>query len=311
MAWVVATVSDTFLLFGSTGFKFFAEVSSSGVVFGTPDNTGNWLMASAPGITVGRCTHLAFTWSRSSSTKAIYIDGAERARLVSNPSQVSAISTDAGTFVVGGRPFNTFLTGVVDEVKVFSRALTAQEIQSARTANQPTNGLWGHWTFDNSDTADSSGNGRTGIIYYYATNSSSGVDTIIPGSFVDNVCYTRTAVTSTTSASAGSVTSSSSVAISSSSTVASTANSAASSGTTTAIVGSSTSSSAPSSLNSSGTQLSTGEQQVTTSFIQSGSGPSSSTTTVLCTTENCEADAANSISVSVFLFFSVCLLLCF
>lgn len=86
-------------------------------------------------------------------------------------SQVAALSTGAtvttrvGIFASGAFPFN----GIIDDVRVYNRDLSAAEFLAmfVNATPAPTNGLVGHWKFDEGSgttAADSSGNGNNGTL---------------------------------------------------------------------------------------------------------------------------------------------------
>ncbi len=75
--------------------------------------------------------HLAFTWSNSGKVIRIYIDG----QLKASRTLTGALPTIADTLLqIGGDGFGSYLDAVVDELCIFGRALTSQEI-TARISN--------------------------------------------------------------------------------------------------------------------------------------------------------------------------------
>lgn len=110
-----------------------------------PDNPNNWQLCVANGqamlnldsndgsgvggnttLSTGTWHHIAATWD--GATVRIYVDGV----LDNTPTALSApINTDTRPVYLGGRTGNTDVTnGVVDDVRFYERALTAEEIAS-------------------------------------------------------------------------------------------------------------------------------------------------------------------------------------
>ena len=75
-----------------------------------------------PSLTLGRWTHVAAV--SAGSIVALYVDG------VKFDEQQQTIATLAGDFFIGGIPGDAIrkLDGAVDEVTLYDRALTAQEV---------------------------------------------------------------------------------------------------------------------------------------------------------------------------------------
>jgi concanavalin A-like lectin/glucanase superfamily protein len=78
---------------------------------------------------LGTWTHLAQTWD--GSTLKLYVDGAE----VSSRPTTGALLTGTGQLRIGGSSTaGQFFSGLVDEVRVFSRVRTAAEIAADMNA---------------------------------------------------------------------------------------------------------------------------------------------------------------------------------
>jgi hypothetical protein len=144
------------------------------------DNLNNWQTStyandlSGPPAVKGRWTHVVGVGS--GTTLRLYIDGQQyaSAEVTNAPVTTRArIGTD-----MGASP-NLFFDGLLDDVRIYTRALSADEIKRlykiGATAkvnvslNGPTNGLIGHWTFDGKDMAgvkayDRSGQGKNGTL---------------------------------------------------------------------------------------------------------------------------------------------------
>ncbi len=76
-------------------------------------------------LTVNSWTHLATTFD--GATVRLYVNGA----LVTSQAQASTLSVTTGTLQIGGDGYpGEFFAGLIDEVRVYSRALSAAEIQT-------------------------------------------------------------------------------------------------------------------------------------------------------------------------------------
>jgi hypothetical protein len=136
-AWVYPTVAltgwtavvdkdiDRYYLMGSSDI----DVPAIGGTFGT---TNVNLRGVAP-LAVNTWTHLAATYDRTHIR--LYVDGVE----VASIAQTAAISTSTAVLTIGADFYGEYFTGLIDEVRVYDRALTASEIQtdSARPIEQP------------------------------------------------------------------------------------------------------------------------------------------------------------------------------
>jgi uncharacterized protein (TIGR02145 family) len=132
-------------------------------------------------ISIGQWTHCAVV--SNGSTLTFYVNGdAVGAPIAGNPGSVT------GGWDIGGWSGHT-VNGKLDEVRIYDRALTANEVKSLYIAGVPgkvnvtpqgvTNGLVGHWTFDGKDmnwnantVRDASGNNNTGNLVNMSTSTS-------------------------------------------------------------------------------------------------------------------------------------------
>ncbi len=103
-------------------------------------------------------THVAATYN--GSLMRVYINGF----LDSSLPWTSGLSSNTNPLTIGSKnpPYlGYFFNGTIDEVRIYDRALSQQEIQNDMRA------LVGYWKFDEcsgNTTADSSGNGNTGAL---------------------------------------------------------------------------------------------------------------------------------------------------
>jgi len=156
-------VNDSFMLIASSSEKF--ACTSHGDV-------GNTAWESATTITIGKWYHVACTIDRNlnSSQVKLYVNG------VLDGVRQSADSANTANFgnktlYTGARAGNVmFANAVIDDVRIYSRALSANEVYSLykygsakvtanaqAVANQGgVSGLVGHWTFNGGDTISGS-----------------------------------------------------------------------------------------------------------------------------------------------------------
>jgi type II secretory pathway pseudopilin PulG len=108
----------------------------------------------------GRWYHVAGAWD--GDTVRIYVDGV----LDNNPpdTRTGTIWIDTRPLYLGGRPGEDYFDGIIDNVRIYNRALDPCEIAELAGTRA---GLVGYWKFDEtngSTAADSSGNGIDAIV---------------------------------------------------------------------------------------------------------------------------------------------------
>ncbi|MHA1423317.1 MAG: LamG-like jellyroll fold domain-containing protein [Candidatus Thorarchaeota archaeon] len=117
--------------------------------------------------TTGTWHHIAGTYD--GSTIRLYVDGVEK----SSGSVSGPIQTSSTPLYIGNKPFSSypgdFFKGIIDEVRIYNRALLHQEIKDTMNNELPeTSGLVLHLSFDaleGSTCPDLSGYGNDGINY--------------------------------------------------------------------------------------------------------------------------------------------------
>jgi hypothetical protein len=123
-------------------------------------------------------THIVLT--RDSTTWRLYVDGVQKHTGTGNPNTPTAAS-NIGASHSGSSVFN----GLIDEVRIYNRALSAAEVARLYRLTKPkiltpnNNGLVGYWSFNDGAggyAGDMSGNGNTGTL----TNMDSSTDWV-PG----------------------------------------------------------------------------------------------------------------------------------
>ncbi len=138
----------------------------------------------------GRWYHAVLTYDANDKT-IIYIDGAQEATDATPPASLhlNDIPAKIGTqYTATDNRF--FLDGKIDDVRIYNRALTPEEVQrlyslgegvkidasraTGGLGNGADSGLVGHWTFDgkymNPNPQDSSGLGKHGVLTNFAAN---------------------------------------------------------------------------------------------------------------------------------------------
>lgn len=120
----------------------------------------NYTLSSNYFIGVNEWSHLVVTRSESTGVVAIYVDGDLKNYDASSPSpSVNTASVTIGeTF---GNANDEFFEGKLDEIRVYSQALTADEVGQLYLGTRPwlTEDLLAHWELEG-NANDSSGNGH-------------------------------------------------------------------------------------------------------------------------------------------------------
>jgi hypothetical protein len=129
---------------------------------GTLDGTIQDTSARTP-LTLDRWSDVALTYD--GATLRLYVNGSQ----VSSRAMTGTIQSPTNPLWIGGnRPYGDHFDGVIDEVRVYDRALRAGEIRDdMATRVAPATGLVAAYAFDagsGTTAADSSGEGNTGEI---------------------------------------------------------------------------------------------------------------------------------------------------
>ncbi|MBT5876712.1 MAG: LamG domain-containing protein, partial [Candidatus Latescibacteria bacterium] len=142
---------------------------NSGSGYGLP-NKANFYTADGPGgeavsstsVNNSEWHHIVGVYL-ASGTKHIYVDG----QLEATKAAPSPLGTNARSFTVAAIVEGAFLNGTIDEVRVWSRALSQSEIreQKHRSLTGAESGLVGYWQMDDgagTTVSDMSGSGFDG-----------------------------------------------------------------------------------------------------------------------------------------------------
>ena len=149
---------------------YYAQVSTTGgVSFFTNQSGASQASSTATGVIVaGNWYHM--TYVRRGATVQIYINGVDSTTTIgshSNPSSSSS-NFEFGRYAPG----NIEMNGQVDELRVYDRALSADEVSGLYRLNTPTGtdtSLKGYWSFNGKDISgttafDQSGAGNNGTL---------------------------------------------------------------------------------------------------------------------------------------------------
>ncbi|MDB2362617.1 hypothetical protein N9V65_04125, partial [Flavobacteriales bacterium] len=126
-------------------------------------------MASAYNLLTNQWVHVAGVWDSLSYVK-VYINGIEANSNTVSPTISSLNITSQSNIIIGARyNIQSYFHGLIDKLSVWSKALSAEEIQNYMNCSPIGNevGLVGYWNFEEGqgDTVfDLSGNGNDGII---------------------------------------------------------------------------------------------------------------------------------------------------
>ena len=141
--------------------------------------TGGWREVTTQDLNLQTNTwyHVAVVFDEATNTVYFYANGA----LNSSPAQTNDMpNADASDLMIGTNSSNEYFNGIIDDVRIYNRALSADEVKrlynigkgvstAASQQNKQTSGLVGYWTFDGPDISgstayDRSGQGNNGTI---------------------------------------------------------------------------------------------------------------------------------------------------
>jgi hypothetical protein len=85
-------------------------------------------------LTAGTWYHAAVTWDKATGVWEIYVNGEPRGGLPFIPTLDTTFMGDGGLWIGRNEQYGHYFQGIIDEVYVYSRALTAQEIEQNMSA---------------------------------------------------------------------------------------------------------------------------------------------------------------------------------
>lgn len=116
-------------------------------------------------------SHLCATWSGGSSASDVklFYNGFEVVQDDTTDGTGGLIDDSSGNFTIGSRGTTVAFDGQIDDVRIYNRALSANEVQQlfASSTNTQNVGLLGYWRLDETsgtNIVDSSGNGYDGTV---------------------------------------------------------------------------------------------------------------------------------------------------
>jgi len=128
-------------------------------------NGNKYPVSSKAHFTTGRWYHVAAVYN--GSTIALYVDGVLDNYTDAEPGGVDLTFNFNGNFLIGQSAGGRYLDGYVSEARVWTRALTASELQNNLCYVDPTSeGLLAYWRFngaDSLDVPDLTGHGYTAV----------------------------------------------------------------------------------------------------------------------------------------------------
>lgn len=166
----VIVAKRTTVLANSTGYVAYLDATTDKLVFEVSDGTDEYSLSSVSTFTSGAKTgwhHFAIVWDQDSSGGSeIYIDGvadgATDSGTIGNVGDLSnAFQFGIGVNSLGNNPFD----GKIDEVRVYSRTLSLDEIVELYRLSTPTSidtSLKGYWSFNGQDMSGNTVYDRSG-----------------------------------------------------------------------------------------------------------------------------------------------------
>lgn len=177
-AWIYATSTQSganiILLRGSsnTNTCYISMDSSSLINFGIHDSTG-WSHPNSTAISTGAWHHVVMTYATGVAQTG-YVDGSQIASAsMVGRDNLSGFTT--GIYIGSLYDGTTAFNGLIDDVRIWNRALSATEVANLYYNVIPRSGLVGEWLFNEgtgTTANDTSGNSNTGTINGTITYSS-------------------------------------------------------------------------------------------------------------------------------------------
>lgn len=137
------------------------------------DNPIRDSITSAVPVALDAWVYVAYTWQRNSSTgRAIYLNGQADSYGGSRDYSIRALTKPAwigghNSSGLGASPTDISFNGIISELRIYNRALTATEIKGLYTGSDVTNGLVGYWRLNEgvgTIAHDSTANNNTGTL---------------------------------------------------------------------------------------------------------------------------------------------------
>lgn len=180
---------------GASGFSYLTPATHEPLLrFSTYAGNGNEGTVTAPPVAVGVWKHVAVT--SSGRDYRVYIDGVEAANALTVPATPADMGANTGNWIGRSRFPDPLLAGRIDDFRVYSRALSRQEV----AALAHPGGDYANWRFDErtgttvSDQSSSSLHGTTfgnvswtnGVVDGALTLAGDGAHVQLPAGPVEN-----------------------------------------------------------------------------------------------------------------------------
>lgn len=164
---------------GNSGYIVYIDDATDKLTFEVSDGTDEYQLESVSTFTATGWHHYTIVWDDSGSGQTkLYINGASEAATATGTfanvnSLANSVSFLAGLYLDGVDTPTLPFDGKLDDIRVYSRALSAGEVAQLYRLNAPTGidtGLKGYWSFNGPDmlssttAADRSGAGNTGTL---------------------------------------------------------------------------------------------------------------------------------------------------
>jgi hypothetical protein len=136
-AWHTGPTSQPIVSWGLASSSPFAlELDPAGKLL-TVSGSGAVVTTAVPVVPFGKWTHLAFVHD-GTSTATVYANGVVQATLTALTFATASPSVSAPLVIGSDASFSGFFAGVLDEVRVYSRALTASEVADLAVVRLPS-----------------------------------------------------------------------------------------------------------------------------------------------------------------------------
>jgi hypothetical protein len=146
--------------YGGTSYEYYIQVDEDGVVFvgiegGTaPDS----FSSGATTLSAGKWYHIVLTHT-SAKLGTLYIDSV----YIDSETWASALDSSGTSLTIGSTGSTRWLDGLIDEVRIYNRALSEEEVRYHYNRGGPV----AHWTFDEGNgttTFDGTNNNNDGTL---------------------------------------------------------------------------------------------------------------------------------------------------
>ena len=138
-------------------------------------NSDGSRLESVSALSLNTWHHVLLT--RTATNFAMYVDGA-LSNTATSTTTINFVSTY--NFYIGGRINTSYFNGLIDDVRIYNRKLTSNEIGQLYQATQPINcdqscvGWWKLNEFSGTSASDSSGNSNIGTLNNFTFGTSDG-----------------------------------------------------------------------------------------------------------------------------------------